>query len=88
LTEKTNATLDFDCSFPFTVSFKTTSNSIGIVQLWNGIGEILCSYFSCAYSGDTIRQRLKEWCYDKEDKKGERRAELNVESCFPCCVGL
>lgn len=32
---------------------------------------------------NTIGKRLKEWYYDKEDKKGEKRAELDVESCFP-----
>lgn len=34
-------------------------------------------------SDNTIRQRLREWYYDKEDKKGNKRAELDVPSCFP-----
>jgi hypothetical protein len=28
------------------------------------------------------RQRLREWCYDAADKKGEPRAQLEVTSCF------
>lgn len=32
---------------------------------------------------NTLRQRLREWCYDAKDKKGQNRKELNVESCFP-----
>jgi len=32
---------------------------------------------------NTLRQRLREWYYSAEDKRGEKRAALNVESCFP-----
>ena len=32
---------------------------------------------------NTIRQRLREWCYNQEDKKGRKRNQLDVESCFP-----
>lgn len=32
---------------------------------------------------NSLRQRLREWCYDAKDKKGKKRDELNVESCFP-----
>jgi len=32
------------------------------------------------------RQRLREFCYDREDKKGHKRRELNVQSCFPYLV--
>lgn len=28
------------------------------------------------------RQRLREWCYDAPDKKGEQRREVVVEECF------
>lgn len=28
------------------------------------------------------RQRLREWCYDAQDKKGEQRRELVVQECF------
>jgi hypothetical protein len=28
------------------------------------------------------RQRLREWCYDAEDKKGEKRAQLEITGCF------
>jgi hypothetical protein len=30
-----------------------------------------------------LRQRLREWCYDKDDKRGKKRQDLNVSSCFP-----
>jgi len=29
-----------------------------------------------------VRQRLREWCYDAKDKKGEKRQEVDVEICF------
>src|SRR5437868_4919839 len=33
-------------------------------------------------SESTLRQRLREWCYDAKDKKGKQRQELDVSSCF------
>ena len=32
---------------------------------------------------NSLRQRLRQWCYDAKDKNGEKRKELDVESCFP-----
>ena len=29
-----------------------------------------------------LLQRLREWCYGAKDKKGEKRRELDVSSCF------
>jgi hypothetical protein len=29
-----------------------------------------------------MRQRLREWCYDAKDKKGEKRQEVDVTLCF------
>ncbi len=31
---------------------------------------------------NTLRQRLREWCWNAQDKKGEPRAELEVTTCF------
>ena len=31
---------------------------------------------------NTVRQQLKEWYKDKKNKKGKKRAELNVTTCF------
>lgn len=30
----------------------------------------------------TMRQRLREWCYDAKDKKGEKRQEVDVTQSF------
>src|SRR2546421_1069738 len=30
----------------------------------------------------TLRQQLREWCYDAQDKKGEHRQEVDVTLCF------
>jgi hypothetical protein len=30
----------------------------------------------------TVEQRLREWCFDTEDKRGDKRRELDVASCF------
>lgn len=32
---------------------------------------------------NTMRQRLREWCYDSIDKRGYKRVDLNVQTCFP-----
>ncbi len=30
----------------------------------------------------TVRQQLREWCYAAEDKKGPKRQEVEVTTCF------
>ncbi len=30
----------------------------------------------------TVEQRLREWCYDAQDKQGKKRQELDVTLCF------
>lgn len=34
------------------------------------------------YKENTLRQRLREWYYGAKDKKGKKRKELEVSSCF------
>lgn len=31
---------------------------------------------------NTVEQRLREWCYDAKDKRGNKRRELDVTTCF------
>ncbi len=31
---------------------------------------------------NTVRQRLREWCYDKDHKRGSQRQQLDVTTCF------
>src|SRR5438105_5684006 len=33
-------------------------------------------------SEQSLLQRLREWCYGAEDKKGKQRRELDVSTCF------
>jgi len=33
--------------------------------------------------GNTMRQRLREWCYSHRDKRGDKRVDIDVQSCFP-----
>ena len=35
-----------------------------------------------AIKENTVRQRLREWLRDGEDKKGDRRKAIDVTSCF------
>lgn len=35
----------------------------------------------------SLRQRLREWCYDAQDKKGTHREELDVTLCFAPLLG-
>jgi len=30
----------------------------------------------------SVEQRLREWCYDAHDKRGQQRQELDVTTCF------
>jgi hypothetical protein len=32
---------------------------------------------------NTMRQRLREWCYDSKDKRGSKRVDVVVHKCFP-----
>jgi hypothetical protein len=32
---------------------------------------------------NTMRQRLREWCYDSKDKRGSKRVDIDIQSCFP-----
>ena len=38
-------------------------------------------------SEGTVRQRLREWCYDAVDKKGAQRHDLEVRRCFAPLLG-
>src|SRR5437660_11248225 len=33
-------------------------------------------------SEQSLLQRLREWCYNAEDKKGKKRRDLDVSTCF------
>jgi hypothetical protein len=35
----------------------------------------------------TVRQRLREWCYAAEDKRGRQRQAVEVEACFAPLLG-
>lgn len=35
----------------------------------------------------TLEQRLREWCYDAEHKRGQQRQELEVSTCFVSLLG-
>jgi len=36
---------------------------------------------------NSVRQQLREWCYEAEAKRGGPRQELHVESCFAPLLG-
>jgi len=33
-------------------------------------------------SEQSLLQRLREWCYSAKDKKGQKRRDLDVSTCF------
>ena len=68
-----------------------------VLALWS-FGMVLAR--SCALSAvrhllaegmqrneQTVRQRLREWYYDALRKRGTKRQELRVETCFPLLLG-
>lgn len=36
---------------------------------------------------NTVRQRLREWCYAAEDQRGRQRQAVDVEACFAPLLG-
>lgn len=44
------------------------------------VAALLATLLDTSYS--TMRQRLREWCYDAKDKKGEQRQEVDVTLSF------
>ena len=57
------------------------TKSCGITTVVSFLGRLL----GC--SPGNLRQRLREWCYDACDKKGEPRAELELTACFAPLLG-
>jgi len=70
---------------------------IAVLALWS-LGMILCK--SCGLTSvanhiagllgqkeDTVKKRLKEWCYKAEDKKGKKRREIPLRGSFPFLLG-
>ena len=52
------------------------AKSCGITSVAALLAELLGS------SASTLRQQLREWCSDAQDKKGEHRQEVDVTLCF------
>ncbi|MFQ5814634.1 MAG: hypothetical protein ACE5I2_15755, partial [Anaerolineae bacterium] len=74
------------------------SKSQARVLAWWSLGMVLAR--SCALSAvsalvagvlkrkeNTVRQRLREWCYEASAKRGAKRQEVRVETCFPLLLG-
>ena len=58
--------------------------SYGIVMT-RGCGLTTIAAFLCLLRGEkfeTVRQRLREWCYDAQDKRGKQRQAVAVQSSF------
>ena len=66
----------------------------GLLELWDGVSQIVWYNWLCGVSiqwqfGAESVQRLREWCYGADEKKGEKRRELDVSTCFgPLLDGL
>ena len=57
------------------------SKSCGITT----IVSLLATVLACPKTN--LRQRLREWCYDAQDKTGGKRTELDLASCFAPLMG-
>jgi hypothetical protein len=68
-----------------------------VLALWS-VGMVLAR--SCALTAvasflaiglerqeNSVRQQLREWCYEAEGKRGEKRQTLDVEQCFAPLLG-
>ena len=52
------------------------AKSCGLTSVAALLADLLGSSLS------TLRQQLREWCYDAQDKKGAHRQEVDVTRCF------
>lgn len=59
----------WSCAMILSRSCGTTTGAFWLAQVVGGTYE-------------AWRQRLREWCYDKDDKKGKHREQVAVVSCF------
>ncbi len=57
------------------------AKSCGITSVAALLADLLGPSFS------TMRQRLREWCYDAADKKGQQRQDVDVTLCFAPLLG-
>ena len=55
------------------------SCALSAVSLWLGAG--------LGRKPNTVRQQLREWCYERGAKRGAKRRELAVEPCFAPLLG-
>lgn len=49
------------------------------------VAAVLADLLGCSFS--TLRQCLREWCYDAADKRGKQRQEVDVTLCFAPLLG-
>jgi len=58
--------------------------SLAMIMVGSCGTTLVGAWLSCTVGGpeDAWRQRLREWCYDAQDKKGAQRSEVVVCSCF------
>lgn len=69
----------------------------GVLALWSyGMVMTRCcglttvAAFLCLVRGESfysVRQRLREWCYAAEDKRGTKRRAVEVQACFAPLLG-
>src|SRR5579859_3801358 len=55
------------------------SCALSAVSLWLAVG--------LGRKPNTVRQQLREWCYERGAKRGAKRRELAVEPCFAPLLG-
>lgn len=53
----------------------------GLSRIANYLGQIQQA------QENSVRQRLREWCYDAPDKRGRGRQEVEVAACFAGLLG-
>jgi len=64
----------------------TLAKSCGITSVVVILASLLSvgkDHKSIVRKENSLRQRLRQWCYNAQDKNGNKRDHLNVESCFP-----
>jgi hypothetical protein len=75
---------------PSAPSEQDPGHGLSPVELGHGAGTLVCPQRcerlflaeGLKQKDNTVRQRLREWCYEAAAKRGKQRQAVHVESCF------
>ena len=82
--------MDAGGHYPYAALKQTASDGVGVVECGGMVLARSCPPTAVSLflatglerQPNSVRQQLREWCYEATAKRGGPRQELQVESCF------